>query len=330
MTILIAPPDTDGSVGPNHLVQMINLLTTIYEKCAAVVQASFPSNAFWSGIVGNCEPLDQGDPIVLYDEFADRWLVSQFAFPDNLNSFSQSAAISQAGDPTGGYNCYEFSVGDGGGGNNPPVASFTTSCTDLTCTFTDTSTDSDGNVVAWDWDFGDTNTSTAQNSTHTYAAGGTYTVTLTVTDNDSTTGTDEQNVTLTEPPTGGITLSATGYKVRGLQKSDLGWDGATSSNVYIYRDGTVIQTTANDGLYTVNINNRGGGSYTYEVCEASSAWCFALLTTRPLSIESPYERVSGWEKCSTLLCKIKESEPYSSTTWSNTRPTWRDLTASDR
>ncbi len=46
---------------------------------------------------------------MLYDEAANRWLVSQFAFPDNLNSFSQCVAISQTGDPTGGYNRYEFS-----------------------------------------------------------------------------------------------------------------------------------------------------------------------------------------------------------------------------
>ena len=669
--VLIAPPDTDGSVGPAHFVQMINLLTTIYDKNGNVVQASFPSNAFWSGIGGNCEPYNQGDPIVLYDEAADRWLVSQFAFPDNLNSFSQCVAISQTGDPTGGYNRYEFSfdnigfndypkhgivsdsitmianlfrkrgprftfggtylgvmdkaamyagqpasligfnigtgefgfvagdldgpgtsealfatamstasafdiwrinvdwatenasvnqiasipvtpydsdlcgasreacvpqpnggpaleaitdrlmhrlqirdfgsyrtmvtahtvdvgggragirwyelresngtwslyqegtygpndgenrwipsaamnaAGDigigyllasentfvstavtgqsaaasgtgtldateqvcavgsgvqqdtgrsgdysstsidpttgnfwhtnevftttgqfqwatyvcefsvgGGTGNSPPFAAFTSSCTDLTCSFTDASTDSDGTITAWAWDFGDGTTSTAQNPTHTYAAGGAYTValtvtddggatgsttdtvtvtdpnvnnpptasftftctdlscdfdgsgssdsdgtivsyawdfgdgntgtgatasntyaaggtylvTLTVTDDDAATGTDEQSVTVTEPPTGGISLSATGYKVRGLQKADLTWSDAAGTNVDVYRDGSAITTTANDGFYTDNINNRGGGSYTYQVCEAGTSTCSNTAT----------------------------------------------------
>ncbi|MDX2438033.1 MAG: PKD domain-containing protein [Acidobacteriota bacterium] len=108
---LIAPPDTDGSVGPDHFVQMINLLTTIYDKNGDIVVGgeSFESNAFWEDFGGNCEPYNQGDPIVLYDEFDDRWLVSQFAFPDSMGTFSQCVAISKTGDPTGGWHRYEFS-----------------------------------------------------------------------------------------------------------------------------------------------------------------------------------------------------------------------------
>lgn len=105
---LIAPPDTDGQVGPNHFVQMINLVTTIFDKQGNIVVLPFGSNAFWDGVGGNCEPNNQGDPIVLYDEQADRWVVSQFAFPDSQRSFSQCVAVSQTGDPMGGYNRYEF------------------------------------------------------------------------------------------------------------------------------------------------------------------------------------------------------------------------------
>jgi subtilisin family serine protease len=100
--------------------------------------------------------------------------------------------------------------GDGNGGedpppppNEPPAASFTFSCTELTCNFTDTSTDSDGQVVAWSWDFGDGYASTAQHPSRTYAEAGTYTVVLTVTDNDGATDTASQNVTVTagdDPP----------------------------------------------------------------------------------------------------------------------------------
>ena len=105
----IAPPDTDGDVGPNHYVQMINLVTTIYDKSGGVVVAPFTSNAFWQGIGGNCQTLNRGDPIVLYDEVADRWFVSQFAFPNSFATFSQCVAVSVTGDPTGAYNRYEFS-----------------------------------------------------------------------------------------------------------------------------------------------------------------------------------------------------------------------------
>ncbi|HET7373484.1 MAG TPA: S8 family serine peptidase, partial [Gemmatimonadaceae bacterium] len=67
--------------------------------------------------------------------------------------------------------------------NTPPTASFTASCTDLACTFTDHSTDSDGLVSAWSWSFGDGTGSSSQSPSHTYAAGNSYQVSLIVTDN---------------------------------------------------------------------------------------------------------------------------------------------------
>ena len=75
-----------------------------------------------------------------------------------------------------------------------------------------------------------------------------------------------------------ITLSANGYKVKGRHNIDLSWSGATSTNVDIYRDGVLIATTANDGAYTDSTNNRGGGSYTYSVCEAGTSTCSDSVT----------------------------------------------------
>ena len=118
----IAPPDTDGQIGGasgQYFVQMINSLTTIFDNNGNIVTDPFASNEIWTGIGGNCEAFNQGDPIVLYDDQADRWLFSQFAFPDNMNSFSQCVAISQTDDPTQGYNRYEFSF-DGIGLNDYP------------------------------------------------------------------------------------------------------------------------------------------------------------------------------------------------------------------
>ncbi|MEX2535162.1 MAG: S8 family peptidase [Trueperaceae bacterium] len=75
-----------------------------------------------------------------------------------------------------------------------------------------------------------------------------------------------------------ITLSASGYKVRGVHHADLAWDGATSTDVDVYRDETLIGTTANDGAYTDNIGAKGGGSYTYQVCEAGTSTCSGSVT----------------------------------------------------
>ena len=164
-------------------------------------------------------------------------------------------------------------VGFLGGGdpptNTPPSASFDDSCAGLTCDFTDTSSDSDGAVEAWSWTFGDGNSSTIQNPSHTYTADGTYTVTLTVTDNDGDGDSASASVTVSSGG-GGFSLTATGYKVRGRQRADLSWTGASSLQVDVYRDGDFVVTTANDGAYTDDIGARGGGSYIYRVCEAGS------------------------------------------------------------
>ena len=84
----------------------------------------------------------------------------------------------------------------------------------------------------------------------------------------------------TAPAPASITLTATGYKVKGgLQKANLSWSGAGSATVDIYRNGVKIVTTDNDGFFTDNINKKGGGSYTYQVCElGSTAACSNTAT----------------------------------------------------
>jgi subtilisin family serine protease len=87
------------------------------------------------------------------------------------------------------------------------------------------------------------------------------------------TSNEAQATTLANPPTGGITLSASGYKVKGVQHANLSWSGATSATVDVFRGTTRVTTTANDGAYTDNINRKGGGSYIYKVCEAGTSTC---------------------------------------------------------
>jgi PKD repeat protein len=161
--------------------------------------------------------------------------------------------------------------------NTPPVASFTVTCTDLACDFTDASVDPDGTVVGWDWDFGDGNTSTAQHPSHTYAAGGTYPVTLTATDDLGASDVDAQDVIVTAATPSPITLTLLGFT--NIQKRvRVSWDGAVTSFVQIYRDGVLVVTTQNDGLHTDILGTDPGTAYEYQVCEVGTEICSDVVT----------------------------------------------------
>jgi hypothetical protein len=83
------------------------------------------------------------------------------------------------------------------------------------------------------------------------------------------------------PTPGQITLSARGYRVRGMHTVDLTWSGATSANIDIYRDGVVRATVPNSGSYTDNIGSRGGNvGYIYKACEAATQNCSNEVTVR--------------------------------------------------
>jgi subtilisin family serine protease len=169
---------------------------------------------------------------------------------------------------------YALNFGGGGGGtNNPPTASFTYSCSGLTCSFTDASSDGDGTILSRSWSFGDGGSSTETTPSHSYSASGTYTVSLTVTDDGGAQSSTSQSVTVSSGAGGSISLSAVGDKVKGVQHADLTWSGATSTSVDVFRNDVRITTTANDGVHTDSIGSRGGGSYVYRVCEAGTTSC---------------------------------------------------------
>jgi subtilase family serine protease len=109
----VLPPDTNGDVGPNHYVQWVNKTFALYSKTGSLLYGPAAGNTIWSGFGGPCETQNDGDPIVLYDHLADRWLFSQFALPNNFLGllfapFYQCIAVSQTADPTGAYYRYQY------------------------------------------------------------------------------------------------------------------------------------------------------------------------------------------------------------------------------
>lgn len=104
-----APPDPSGDVGPNHYVQMVNVRYQVWNKSGVSLLGPLNINTIWSGLPGPWSGSNDGDPIVLYDETADRWLVTQFALPNYPSApFYQMIAVSTTGDPTGSYYLYAY------------------------------------------------------------------------------------------------------------------------------------------------------------------------------------------------------------------------------
>ncbi|HEX7975350.1 MAG TPA: carboxypeptidase-like regulatory domain-containing protein, partial [Anaerolineales bacterium] len=105
----LSPPDTNGDVGPNHYVQMTNLLVRVWDKAGNPLTAPFKLSSLFTPLGGQCAAPDAGDPIVLYDPLADRWLLSQFAFASiSSPPYHECIAVSKTGDPTGAYYLYDF------------------------------------------------------------------------------------------------------------------------------------------------------------------------------------------------------------------------------
>jgi len=104
----VIPPDTDGDVGPEHYFQMINLSFAIYDKSGNKLYGPVDNSTLWSGFIGPWTGTNDGDPILLYDEMADRWMASQFAINTSNGTYWQLMAISESGDPLGAYYQYAY------------------------------------------------------------------------------------------------------------------------------------------------------------------------------------------------------------------------------
>jgi hypothetical protein len=102
-----APPDTEGTVGATQYVQWVNTSFAVFNKSTgALIAGPTAGNTLWSGFGGGCQNNNDGDPIVIYDKQAQRWVFSQFSV--STTPYLQCIAVSTTSDATGTYNRYSF------------------------------------------------------------------------------------------------------------------------------------------------------------------------------------------------------------------------------
>ena len=108
----VAPPDTTGDVGATQYVQWVNTHFAVFDKTSGLMTyGPAAGNTFWAGFGGPCETRNDGDPLVQYDQMANRWVMSQFALPSG-GPYYQCVAVSATSDATGAYYRYAFSYGN--------------------------------------------------------------------------------------------------------------------------------------------------------------------------------------------------------------------------
>src|SRR5439155_1161279 len=105
-----APPDTNGEVGATQYVQIVNEGFQVFNKTTGASMLG-PSGitTLWSGFGGVCQNNGSGDPVVLYDQIANRWIISQFAGVSVPTD--ECIAVSTTSDATGSFNRYDFHLG---------------------------------------------------------------------------------------------------------------------------------------------------------------------------------------------------------------------------
>jgi uncharacterized repeat protein (TIGR01451 family) len=106
-----APPDTNGEVGLAQYVQVVNTGFQVFDKATgSSVLGPLDINTVWTGFGGVCGGESMGDPVVVYDQIANRWLISQFAGTADVMT-DECIAVSTGLDATGTWNRYDFHLG---------------------------------------------------------------------------------------------------------------------------------------------------------------------------------------------------------------------------
>ena len=105
-----APPDTNGEVGATQYVQIVNEGYQVFSKSTgASILGPSSIVSLWAGFGGVCQNNGNGDPVVLYDQLAGRWVITQFA--GTSVPTDECIAVSTTSDATGSWNRYGFHLG---------------------------------------------------------------------------------------------------------------------------------------------------------------------------------------------------------------------------
>src|SRR5437016_2117517 len=101
-----APPDTNIAVGPNHIVETVNLQYAVYSKSGALLSGPKSLGSLWGPLGVPCGTNNGSDPIAQYDKVADRWLITQMC--STSAPYFECIAVSQTGDAAGAFFLYSY------------------------------------------------------------------------------------------------------------------------------------------------------------------------------------------------------------------------------
>ena len=104
-----APSDSNLAVGPNHVVETVNVQFAVYSKTGTLLSGPTNFTTLFSALNNHCST-GASDPIVNYDRLADRWVISDMGYTGG-SPFPQCFAVSKTNDPTGAYFLYSFTIG---------------------------------------------------------------------------------------------------------------------------------------------------------------------------------------------------------------------------
>src|SRR2546421_1534195 len=105
------PPDANIAVGDTQIVEVVNTQFAVYDKTGALQIGPFPLHQLFAGLGGMCATSDGGDPIVLFDQIAHRWFISQIQYNSTFTTNLLCTAVSTTPDATGFYVSYEWNFG---------------------------------------------------------------------------------------------------------------------------------------------------------------------------------------------------------------------------